>query len=155
MMKTSTAIFLSAVLCCVLLSAGCGGGGRAKPKDMPPLYPVTLTFTQEGVPVDEASIVLNSSGKWAVAGMTDEKGEVNLVTNGFYDGAPEGSYKIAVTKIVYEKNSAGTIVKQTDVIPDQFKREATTPLEIEIGKKDNNKTFDLGKAVSINVPIED
>ena len=154
MTRQTFLIPLSTIFCCVLFLAGCAEGGRAKPKDLPRLFPCTLTFTQENMPLEGASIVLRSDSKWAVAGKTNEKGEVKLATNGFYNGVPEGTYKITVRKIVVVMNEAtGDVAKQTDVIPDQFKSEATTPLEIEIGVGDNNKTFDLGKATSINVPV--
>ena len=154
MIRQAFTFFVLLLSFCVLLSVGCNDGGRAKPKDLPPLYSATLTFTQEGIPLDDASIVLHSDGKWAVAGRTNESGEVKLTTNGYYDGVPAGTYKISVTKVIFEQNSKGLIVKQTDVIPNQFKTENTTPLEIEIRTKDNNKTFDLGKAIKVNVPIE-
>jgi len=156
--QTITTFFLSVICLCVLLSTGCGGWGqRAKPKDLPPLYPCTLTFTQDGVPLTEANVVLHSDSKWAVGGKTNEKGEVNLVTNGFYNGAPEGTYKITLRRVVVVMNEAtGNVAKQTDVIANPFKRAATTPLEIAIGrsKSENNKTFDVGKAVSINIPVD-
>jgi len=154
--QTFTFFFLSAFLFGVLLTAGCGGGGRPIPADMPPLFPSILTFTQEGEPLAEANILLHSDSKWSVGGMTNEKGEMKLVTNGYWDGAPEGTYKITVRKIVVVLNEeTGDIIRQTDVIENQFKRENTTPLGITIGKGDNNQTFDVGKAVSINVRISD
>jgi len=156
MTRQTFTIVLSVWLCCIILFAGCGGGGRAKPKDMPPLYQGTLTFVQDGVPLDEASIILHSDSKWSVGGKTNEKGALKLTTNGYYDGAPEGTYKITVRKIVAVVNEAtGTVTKKTDVIENQFKRENTTPLEVEIGKKDNNQTIEVGKAVSVNVPVTD
>ena len=156
MAKQTFAIFvLSALFAGILLSTGCGGG-RERPKDLPPLFPGTLTFTQGGVPLAEANIILHSESKWSVGGNTNEKGEMKLVTNGLWNGAPEGSYKITVRKIeVVLDEVTGNVRKQTDVIEDQFKREKTTPLAVEIGKSDNNKTFDVGKAVSINVPVTD
>ena len=155
-MRQPFTICLSILLGCVLLFAGCGGSGqRAKPKDLPNLYPCVLTFTQEGVPLAEANIILHSDSKWSVGGLTNDKGEVNLVTNGFYDGVPEGTYKITVHKIVAVMNeTTDNVAKQTDVIENNYKMETTTPLEITIGKSDNNKTFDAGKAVSINVPLD-
>jgi len=156
MMKQTFAIFfLSAFFCFVLLIAGCSGG-RAKPKDLPPLYPCTLTFTQEGVPLADASIILHSDSKWSVGGKTDEKGEVRLATNGFYEGVPEGTYKITVWKMVVEHHAeTSEVIRQTDVVERKFSSEATTPLEITIGKGNNNQTFDVGKAVSVNIPISD
>ena len=155
MTRLTFTLFLSALLCGVLFSAGCGRG-RPKPPDMPPLYPCTLTFTQQGVPLTEASIVLHSDSKWAVSGKTNEKGEAKLVTSGFYDGVPAGTYKITVTKfVVVENETTGATMKRTDVMEKQFKKAETTPLEITIGKSGNNQTFDVGKAVSINLPISD
>ena len=149
------AIFLSVLLCCILLfTVGCGDG-RPKPKDMPPLYPCTLTFTQEGVPLEGARITLYSDSKWGTGGTTDDKGEVKLVTQGYYDGVPEGTYKITVHKLVVVMDAKNEVaIKQTDVVANEFKKEATTPLEITIGKKENDKTFDLGKAANVNVPVE-
>ena len=151
----NTRIFVSLLLL-VFMIAGCGGSGgqRKKPSDLPPLYPCTLTFTQEGVPVDDAHITLHSDSKWAVGGRTDEKGEVKPVTNGFYDGVPAGMYKITVAKMVIVENEAGDTVKQTEVVDKTFRKKETTPLEIEIVKGNNDQTFDVGKAVSINVPVE-
>jgi len=157
MTRQTFTMFLSVFLvCCTIFSAGCGGSGqRAKPKDMPPLFPCTLTFTQEEVPLAEASVILHSDSKWAVSGKTDEKGEVKLVTNGFYNGAPAGTYKITVTKfIVVEDETTGATIKRTDVIGKQFQSAQTTPFEIEIGKGGNDKAFDVGKAVSMNIPIK-
>jgi len=140
--------------CCLLLSAGCGGG-REKPKDLPPLHPGTLTFEQEGVPLGDAHIILHSDSKWAVSGRTNEKGEVKLVTGGFYDGVPEGTYKIIVRKsVVVEDETTGNTIRRTNVVAPQFTQANTTPLEIEIVKGRNSQTFDLGKAVSVNVPVE-
>ena len=147
--------FLSILIVCILCSAGCSGG-RAKPADMPPLFPGTFTFMQEGEPLVEANIILHSDTPWSVGGMTNERGEMRLVTNGYWEGAPAGTYKITVRKVVFDINEAtGDIIRQTDVIENQFKREHTTPLEVEIGRGDNSQTFDVGRAVSINVPISD
>jgi hypothetical protein len=139
----------------MLLSTGCGGGGRAKPKDLPPLYPCTLTFIQEGAPLAKADIILHSDSKWAVTGQTNENGQVKLTTNGYYDGVPEGTYKITVRRIIVVMDAKNeNPVKQTDIIPNEFKMAANTTLEIAIGKKENDKTYDLGKAVRINVPLD-
>ena len=155
MLKQPFAIFLSALLCCMLLSNGCGGDGRARPRDLPALYPCTLTFTQEGVPLAKADIILHSDSKWAVTGQTDENGQATLTTNGYYNGVPEGTYKITVRRIIVVMDAKNVNpVKQTDVIPNEFKMATNTTLEITIGKKGNDKTYDLGKAVSINVPLD-
>jgi len=61
-----------------------------------------------------------------------------------------------VRKIVVEHHAeTSDVIRQTDVIESQFKREGTTPLETTIGRGNNNQTFDVGKAVSVNIPISD
>jgi hypothetical protein len=137
---------------CVLLNVGCSNQ-RDKPKDLPALFPCTLTFTQDGAPLDGANISLHSKSKWSVGGVTDENGNVKLVTNGFYDGVPADTYKIVVRKVV-EVESNGEVVSRTDVINAKFKKEGTTSLEITISQGNNDQTFDLGKVVNISLPIE-
>ena len=138
------------------LFVGCGAKDDGKPADMPPLFPATLTFTQEGAALDGATIILHSDSKWSVRGRTDNQGKVQLSTNGYYDGVPEGSYKITVQKIAGTLDPAtGELVRQTDVIDPALQRPETTTLEIDIVKGNNDKAFDVGKAANINIPISD
>ncbi|MDR1268816.1 MAG: hypothetical protein LBK82_04775, partial [Planctomycetaceae bacterium] len=111
--------------------------------------------------------------KWSVGGGTDENGQVVLMTNGRYAGAPEGKYKITVDKVVSKvppipKESElpedekqrqkifDDINKQTTItriVDEKFLDEKKTPLELEIVKGKNKQTFDLGKPVNKTLPV--
>jgi len=91
-------------------------------------------------------VILRSTSpdfKWNVSGKTDEKGVAAINTDGFYPGVPEGTYKVVVTKIVEKETSFVSPVEK------QYDSETTTPLEIEITAKNNDKTFELGQPVEV------
>ena len=146
---------------------GCiGCGGPKQPDDMPPLYRCRLTFTQEGAPLENAYIILQStepSFKWSVGGTTDAKGVVDIVTHGQFYGAPEGSYQVVVSKTesVQEgapkelppdvdpasiMTSSGMLSVYTFVEKEYADAETTT-LKIEVKKGKNEETFECGKPV--------
>jgi len=132
-------IFLAAGF---IITVGCGG--RKMPDGMPALRSCKLTFTQENVPLADATVFLRSVSpdfKWSVSGMTDDKGVVNVSTEGFYPGVPEGTYKVVVTKTVELENGYYSVIEK------QYEDVKTTPLDLEITAKGNDKTFDLGKSV--------
>jgi len=175
-MRINITLFL---LLLISISLSCLVGcrfGRERPKDMPRLYPVRLTIIQEGVPLEEATVTLRSKipgFRWSVSGITDSKGEVELVTNGFFPGVPEGEYKILVEKTIrigppnpdlrempadeLERSKIfRKIAKESKimiVVDPQYKNEASTPLEIGITKSNNGQTFDVGKPVKIEMPM--
>ncbi|MDR0869495.1 MAG: hypothetical protein LBN39_01735 [Planctomycetaceae bacterium] len=125
---------------------------------MPKLQSVTLSFTQEGEPLAEATVVLvpQFPCDWTIGGLTDASGSVKLRTHGKYEGAPAGQFKICVSKTVTEgelpKMDASSAVVPTiptyEVVEPQYGNAQKTPLEIEItaGKK-TFPPFDVGKAV--------
>lgn len=153
-MKHFPLLFVFCTLSIVI--AGCG---PALPDGMPKLYPTTLTFTQEGKPLAEASVVLipQFDCPWMVGGLTDANGQVPLKTHGKYDGAPAGKFKICVTKTVSEgelpsMDSSQARVAMTfyEAVELQYSKAETTPLEIDIEpKQTEEKTFDVGKAVKL------
>jgi hypothetical protein len=151
------------------------GCGDDRPSDMPPLQPVVLTFIQDGVPLSDAIVTLYSTDpnfKWSVGGGTEETGQVVLMTNGRYTGAPEGKYKITVDKVVrngppvpkeselpedeeQRQKIFNDIDKQTSItriIDKKFLEEKSTPLEFDVVKGKNTQTFDLGKSVNQVLP---
>ena len=161
----------------LLASPGCKRG-RAKPEGMPDLYPCSVTLTQEGKPLEGANVILYSTSpnfKWAVGGISDSTGLVVLRTNGFYDGVPEGAYKVTLTKILSEGPPPPSVeslpedemerskilrehakkVTNYSVIPDEYQSQNTTSLEFEVTKGNNEKTFDLGKEVKKTIVITD
>ena len=78
---------------------GCGTVER--PEGMPELVPVKLTITQGGQPLAGANVRLftkDLSLKWAVGGITDDRGVATMRTHGQFEGAPEGEYVVLVQK---------------------------------------------------------
>ena len=156
--------FVVVSLLAVLLLSGCGG--RARPADLPPLYPCTVTVTQDGQPLGEGSVILVSSDpsfKWAVFAQLNASGTGKVFTQGLYPGAPEGEYKVVVSKEESVSEQVGpAIVRQGEFgeetitptrltvyshVEKDFTDTATTPLSITISKKGNNQKFDCGKPV--------
>jgi hypothetical protein len=93
------------LLCFALLFSlfmpGCGSRGLP---GMPKLYPASLTVFQDGKPLENASVVLinvDTSSTWSAGGQTNSDGVVQLQTMGQFQGIPEGTYSVAVSKIEF------------------------------------------------------
>jgi hypothetical protein len=138
-----------------------GCGDTSKPSDIPPLYPCTVTVTQEGVPLAEAMVEFISAEqtKYRAVALTGGNGTVQMSTYG-HSGVPIGKYKVVVTKkadddFVYKKNSAGENEPVSwntyKMVEDKYSDAETTPHEIEITGKGRKveATFDVGKAVKV------
>ncbi|MFG0262836.1 MAG: carboxypeptidase regulatory-like domain-containing protein, partial [Novipirellula sp. JB048] len=73
---------------------------------MPELYPATVTITQEGDGLADATVTLYPEDpalrRWAVGGVTDENGTATLRTHVKFPGAPAGRFKVMVNKTVTE-----------------------------------------------------
>lgn len=84
------------LLICVTTIAGCGGGDSSRPKT----YKTTGVVKLNDRPVDGALVtfVLEGSTQSAI-GSTDANGEFELSTFGPSDGAVEGQYSVAVSKV--------------------------------------------------------
>ena len=139
-----------------LLLFGTSGCGEKYPEGMPKLTKVSLTFTQEGKPLQGATVSLFSVDpdfKWAVGGSTDNNGVVVLKTHGSYTGAPEGQYKICVRKYVREgelqtmANPGAPPPMDYNFVDAQYANHNDTPLSIEIKSGNKYEPFDLGPAV--------
>lgn len=160
--------FVSFVLIMFLLFVGNIGCKKSnKPADLPPLYRCQLTFTQEGTPLENAGVILKStdpSFKWAVGGITNAQGVVDVVTHGQFFGAPEGTYKVVVSKT--EAIPDGTpkelppdvdpasimtpssgMVSIFTFVEKEYTDAETTPLTIEIKKGKNAETYECGKSI--------
>ena len=151
----------------LLVTSGCGG--PQKPEGMPPLYPCSITIIQDESPLAGAIVSLVSpsgDGKWSSSGQTDEKGIAKLITYGQFQGAPEGSYHVTVSKRISDGDPPKPNVDENGrvlgppvlVVPSyielialEFTSSKTTPLTIEVkpAKKGNDQTFDVGKSVQV------
>jgi 5-hydroxyisourate hydrolase-like protein (transthyretin family) len=157
-------ILFSLTLFCTLFSvSGCKDSSR--PEDLPKLFPCVITITQEGKPLEEASVELvatdQNNTKYKSLSITDAEGKAVMSTYG-HEGVPAGKYKVAVTKIlhddlVYGTNSSGerevVDYKAYKTVEPRFSEAKTTPHELEITGKDkkNEVTFDTGKAIKVRM----
>ena len=160
-MRTTSFFILIVAL---LLLAGCGGD-PSRPADLPKLYPVSITITQEGNPVEGATVTLVSKTptKYGTsAGSTDSSGIAGFRTYGF-DGVPEGEYAVMVDKMVEEgareiTTSTGdthmTRGKTYRYVEPKYLREAQTPLGISVTTQGAKETFDVGAPVRIFVSTD-
>ena len=101
MRKNSIALVVSLGVLSLLL--GCSSENR--PPGMPKLYPASILITQEGQPLEGASVILvcvDESIRWLVSGQTNRDGVARLVTHGQFSGAPAGKFKVCVTKHYHE-----------------------------------------------------
>jgi len=140
----------------VLLLFATSGCGEKYPEGMPKLVKVSLTFTQEGQPLQGATVSLFSEDpnfQWAVGGSTDNSGVAVLKTHGSYAGAPEGRFKICVRKYVREgelqtmANPGAPPPMDYNFVDAQYANKNDTPLSIEIKSGAKYEPFDLGPAV--------
>ena len=141
------------------------------PDGLPKLVPVTLTITQEGVPLSDAVVTLtdpSNSLQFMVGGTTNANGNVVLHTHGKYKGAPLGKFKVRVVKTETDQlpphlqtapnmrsPEFGAYSREIEKLPPQktytliekrYTQSNTTPLELDITGP-LTTTLDIGKAV--------
>jgi len=124
---------------------------------LPPLYPCTVSVTQDGAPLEGAYVELVSQDaqKYRPSAAADASGKATLLTYGF-PGAPAGKYKITVRKtieddIVYRIDEYGeqsvASSNRYELVDDRYHDAKQTPHEIEITSKKVDITIDVGAAV--------
>ena len=164
-MRLSTTITL---ILSIAFFTGCGG--KKMPAGMPKLYPVSVSVTQEGKPLDDTAVSLRYSdptaGTWAVGGKTGTDGIAKLYTNG-YPGAPLGKFKVVLIKQASEGGkerdealargdtaAASKIkVKLWSCVQEEYNDPEKTPLEVEITASTKTLDVDAGPAVKIEQPF--
>ncbi|MDR2755989.1 MAG: carboxypeptidase-like regulatory domain-containing protein [Planctomycetaceae bacterium] len=145
----------------ILIGLGLFGCSEERPDGLPKLQPVSLQFTQDGLPCSEASVHLvpQDESPWAVGGSTDTTGTVIFKTHGKFTGVPAGKYKVTVSKVereevgpkpqnMYESQE----IVMYDLIDQIYSDPKMTPLEIDVlsGKK-LSESFDLGKKIRVKI----
>ncbi|MDR0704031.1 MAG: hypothetical protein LBF88_03500 [Planctomycetaceae bacterium] len=155
-MKRLLVIF---VVACATIFSFTACSRKTSPSDLPELYPCKITVIQDGKPLADVNVVLQSTDKTAKYGyssvLTDANGVAVLRTYG-EPGIPAGVYKIMLQKSVTEgekelTDASGMKYKHGgttfSLIDTKFTDMKTTPLEIEIRNAPNVQTIDVGKAV--------
>ncbi|MDR1960467.1 MAG: hypothetical protein LBQ54_15765 [Planctomycetaceae bacterium] len=153
--------FIILTLFCIA-AAGCRQSDA--PDDLPKLFPCSIIVTQDGKPLEEATVEFQpfeSTAKYLASGKTDTAGVAEMKTYG-KTGSPAGKYKVVITKnidddFVYAENSLGqkeisgyTLYR---TVEPKYSDAKTTPHEMEIigkGKK-HEATFDVGKAIKVRM----
>jgi len=165
---TRTFFSLTAFLLTVSFVVGCGG--QPRPEGMPRLYPVSVEVVQEGSPLEGATVTLVSDdselGRWAPTGITGVSGVAVLQTNGLYNGAPLGSYKVVIVKRMTEPHPHPELAgadrgtpeeakydqlnrerKTFNYVESQYSSIEETPLTVEIVSGQKTYSVDAGKKV--------
>ncbi len=107
-----------------LLATGCSK--QKLPSDLPKLFPTQIVLTQDGKPLEKASVTLTASdpeaagavSKWASSGGTDAMGLAEMFVNGQYKGVPEGKFKVVVLKYEDSSVQAKEIPPQPNAVED-------------------------------------
>jgi hypothetical protein len=150
-----------------------GCGGTKLPDGIPKPYPVTITITQEGKGLEEVFVTLVSDdpviGQWTASGISDSSGKAVIHTWGKYPGVVPGKYNIVLLKREvqaryknipdpkvdregYERATRQYPIQPKDtwdLIDPKYSDQNTTPETIEVLKKKNNRTIEVGAAVKI------
>jgi hypothetical protein len=142
-----------------LLQAGCGEDA-SRPKDLPKLYSVNISITQESKPLEGAIVTLSSttpSTYGMASGTTNASGTATLRTYG-YPGVPLGEYKVLVQKVGVEgakedKTPEGKPIrvggKSYQYVDAQYGTESSTAFSISVTEKGVKATFEVGAPVKI------
>lgn len=149
--KLYFASFISLSVALVLFVCGCG---QKLPEGLPKLKPCSITLVQEGKPLANATVDLlleEGETKWNISGMSNEQGKVIFMTHALYRGAPEGKYKVIVTKREKGTKDAKGYLPIYTIVEKKFTDPGSTPLKIEVKDNGGEENFDLGKPVKIQV----
>lgn len=133
--------------------AGCD---NAPQRDGPPTYAVTGTVTQDGSPVDGATVRFQLvDGAQASTGVTNDQGRYVLATFAAGDGAPAGDYRVTITKEV-AKGGAQAVseddpnytgeegdVEMENVLPEKYAKADTSGLTATVTSGANEFDFTI------------
>ena len=156
--------FFTAFTAFFAVAAVIGCSGEQRPDGLPKLYPCTITITQDGQPLAEATVQLHDpavTDRWTVSGLTNASGSAVMRTHGQFPGVPEGRFKIILTKTVLEGGSTDDettpenarkpreAVKVYSLVGKEYTNRETTPLEIVIDGKKRSESFNIGRTERI------
>jgi hypothetical protein len=140
-------------MCCLAFGMliGCGGSDLKAPKT----NQVTGTVTFQGKTIEKATVsfIPNDSKVSGASGYTDAQGIYKLMTDGRFEGAAEGSYKVTIVKVETSGNVAMTTddpnygkeskIKTTYIIPQKYGDATKSGLTATVKAGKNDIPFDL------------
>ncbi|WP_422925022.1 hypothetical protein [Singulisphaera sp. PoT] len=104
--------------------SGCGG----TPEGQVPVYPVSGQIQYQGKPLSGAVVTFHPEDESKVAkdtprpmGRTDEQGKFELTTYGLSDGAPAGSYLVAISTLPPPRTETGLFASKSPLAVDTLK----------------------------------
>jgi len=150
-------LFSAAVV--LVLQMGCNKD-TDRPADLPKLFPVSITVTQEGKPLEKATVTMSAKtpDKYGTCmGETDASGVAVMYTYGF-KGAPLGQYVVSIEKRVVE-GAKEVKIEPEGIIDhvggkvynyvDKKYMGADSPHGIEVTEKGAQETFEVGAPVHV------
>ena len=153
-----TILFFTFVVA-LLLQMGCSKDPN-RPVDLPKLYSVSIVVTQEGKPLEGATVTLISKtpAKYGTCSAeTNTSGIAVLRTYG-YKGTPAGEYTVTIEKRGVEgaretKNEYGDTImvggKIYQYVDGQYADKASSPFSLNVTEKETKEAFEVGKPVRI------
>ncbi|MDR0610140.1 MAG: Ig-like domain-containing protein [Planctomycetaceae bacterium] len=148
--------------------SGCGNK-RVPPEGMPTLYRCLIRITQNDQPLADAVVALHSTSEnflWTINGRTDENGQAEIFTHGYFRGAPSGDFKVTVDKLetvvpplpevmptseseltkLFNKREEE--IKEYRLVDIRFTQAELTPFSINVNKKMGIISLDLSTATN-------
>jgi hypothetical protein len=143
----------------LVFQAGCGKDHN-RPDDLPKLYPVSITVTQDGKPLEEATVTLyaKTPTKYGTGSAKTNASGVAVIRTYGYNGVPVGQYTVTVEKRGVEgakevtmEDGATDFVggKIFQYVEAQYANESSTPFSIDVTEKGATDTFEVGKPVHV------
>ncbi|MDO5309723.1 MAG: hypothetical protein Q4G03_09600 [Planctomycetia bacterium] len=117
-----------------------------RPDDLPTLYPTKITVTFGGQRVEDVAVILMpiqpELRKWKSGGKTDAQGCCEVKTAFCYQGAPEGQYRLAFSKLQERLGDELADMQPLSLIPMKY-LPMNTELTLEIKPEKNEFLLEL------------
>lgn len=146
-MKKTTKNNQSALVALLVVVATCALGCKRlpdRPEDLPKLYPIEIVATFGGEPIEGVTVGMTSTDpalkKWRSGGQTDAEGRVVVRTGMYFEGAPEGEFKLSFQKLQERVGDTLEDMQPLSLIPLKYSP-ARTELTVEV--KPNPKKTEL------------
>ncbi|MDR3109480.1 MAG: carboxypeptidase-like regulatory domain-containing protein [Planctomycetaceae bacterium] len=155
-MKTQNITYLYILIFVALLVSGCTD--KSRPTDLPKLYTCKIKVTQDGKPLEEATVTLLSKtpSKYGASSATTNATGVAVLRTYGYDGVPLGEYSVTITKTGVEGAKEAETPegihyhvggKVYSYVDSKFSDDTKPPYEIKVTESGVNETFDAGAPV--------
>lgn len=116
------------------------------PPGMPHPVPCQIMVTQDGKPLEDATVIFYSVGSsrhgWSITGKSDKKGVARMKVQDTWSGAIPGEYNVTITKDV----------SRAQTVDPKYASLNDTPVKIEV-KRSLKLKIELGPAVNIPHPV--